>query len=70
MTMKLIIDRIEEDKVVAETENGDTILIPKVLIDGFKEGDHIILSVRKDENEEVDTHSIFERLRKKSKSDT
>lgn len=68
--MKLIIDRIEEDKVVAETENGDTILIPKVLIDGFKEGDHIILSVRKDENEEVDTHSIFERLRKKSKSDT
>lgn len=66
--MKLIIDRIEENTAVLELESGECVNVPKVLIDNAQEGDTIIISVEKKTKEQTsDTHSIFERLRNKSK---
>ena len=59
--MRFVIDRIEEDTAVIELENGQMLTIPAVLVDNAKEGDAIILTV---EEKRVDTHSIFEALKK------
>ncbi|MBQ8057791.1 MAG: DUF3006 domain-containing protein [Ruminococcus sp.] len=65
--MRFVIDRIEEDTAVIELENGQMLTIPAVLVDNAKEGDAIILTV---EEKRVDTHSIFEALKNKSKNNT
>ncbi|MBQ2972707.1 MAG: DUF3006 domain-containing protein [Ruminococcus sp.] len=62
--MKIIVDRIEEDIAVVELENGSKANIPVALLGDATEGDAIVLSVEK---KAVDTHSIFEKLRNKSK---
>ncbi len=62
--MKIIVDRIEEDIAVVELENGNCVNIPAVLLGDATEGDAIVLSVEK---KREDTHSIFEKLRNKSK---
>lgn len=63
--MRFVIDRIEEDTAVIELENGQMLTIPAVLVENAKEGDAIILTV---EEKRVDTHSIFEALKNKSKN--
>lgn len=66
--MKLIIDRIEENIAVMELPSGEYVNIPKVLIEDAREGDSIVITVeKKTKEQESDTHSIFERLRNKSK---
>ncbi len=65
--MRIIVDRIEENTAVVELENGKTVTVPTELLCGASEGDAIVLTVEKKENSAVDTHSIFESLRKKSK---
>ncbi len=67
--MKIIVDRIEENLAVIELPSGRIITVDKELIMNAKEGDAIVLSVEeKSEQDKVDTHSIFEALRKKSKN--
>lgn len=64
--MKLIVDRIEENIAVVETENGEILNLPVVILGDVNEGDKLTLTVEKDEStNNTDTHSIFERLRKK-----
>lgn len=66
--MRVIIDRLEGDKAVVELENGRMITVDKELFGDIKEGDAIeIKKVEKDESS-TDTHSIFQRLRKKSEN--
>ncbi len=62
--MKIIVDRIEENIAVVELEDGSKADIPVVLLGEATEGDAIVLSVEK---KREDTHSIFEKLRNKSK---
>ncbi len=45
--MRLVLDRIEEDKAVFETENRRIIVLPLDLLEDAKEGDVYIL--KKDE---------------------
>lgn len=48
--MKWIIDRIEEDFAVIETENGNVFSIPlAVLPENTKEGDALFVTIDKDE---------------------
>ena len=47
--MRLVLDRIEEDKAVFETENRRIIVLPLDLLEDAKEGDVFIL--KKDDNE-------------------
>lgn len=68
--MRIIVDRIEDDKAVVELESGATVTVPTEILCGAKEGDAVVLTVeRKDSDNRVDTHSIFESLRKKSNTD-
>ncbi len=64
--MRFIVDRIEDNKAVVELPDGEMLAIPAVLLENAKEGDAVVLTIEK---ERVDTHSIFEALRKKSDSD-
>ena len=48
--MRLIVDRIEEDFIVAEMPDLTTVNIPRVLAPDAKEGDVIRLSVYKNSN--------------------
>lgn len=64
--MRITIDRFEEDFAVIECENGEHINAPKKLFDFAKEGDCIELSIVEEE-ENDSPHSLFEKLRKKSK---
>ena len=65
--MRIVVDRIEENIAVVELENGKKVTVPTELLCGAKEGNAIVLTVEKKEESAVDTHSIFESLRKKSK---
>ena len=48
--MRLIVDRIEEDYIVAEMPDLTTVNIPRVLAPDAKEGDVIRLSVHRNSN--------------------
>ena len=66
--MKAIVDRIEDNTVVLELESGETITLDKSLIGNAKEGDAITVEDNKIKiAQKIDTHSIFEKLRNKSK---
>ena len=66
--MKCVIDRIEENVAVLEIETGKTANIPLELVKDAKEGDTVVITVeKKSEDDIADTHSIFEKLRNKSK---
>ena len=45
--MKVIVDRIENNFLIIETEVGNTLNIPKELIPGAKEGDVIKIEIDK-----------------------
>lgn len=49
--MKVIVDRIEKDCLVLETEVGTTLNVPKKLIPEAKEGDIIKIEIDKNETE-------------------
>lgn len=66
--MKLTVDRIENDIAIVETESGELLSVPAVLLGDIKEGDKLTLTVEKDKTDTTDTHSIFEKLRNKSNS--
>lgn len=67
--MKAIVDRIEDNTVVLELESGETITLDKSLIGNAKEGDAITVEENKIKiTQKIDTHSIFEKLRNKSKN--
>ncbi len=67
--MKAIVDRIEDNTVVLELESGETITLDKSLIGNAKEGDAVIIEENKVLiTKKADTHSIFEKLRNKSKN--
>lgn len=61
--MRFVVDRIEGDKAKIELESGEMLTIPVILVKDAKEGDVVVLTI---EQSHVDTHSIFEALRKKS----
>ncbi len=64
--MKIIVDRIEDGVATVELENGETVNLPAILFEDFKEGDALTLTVEKaDDTTITDTHSIFEKLRNK-----
>ena len=66
--MKYVIDRIEENIAVVEIEEGKTANIPLELIKDAKEGDTVVITIeKKSETDTAYTHSIFEKLRNKSK---
>lgn len=65
--MKIIVDRIEENTAVVELESGQIVSVPKEIIADAKEGDSIILTVQSKSESATDTHSIFKKLRNKSK---
>ena len=48
--MRLIVDRIEEDFIVAEMPNLSMVNIPRILAPDAKEGDVIRLSLYKNSN--------------------
>ena len=48
--MRLTVDRIEEDYIVAEMPDLTTVNIPRVLVPDAKEGDVIRLSLYKNSN--------------------
>ena len=50
--MQVTVDRIEEDYIVLELEDGNIIDVPKELIPGAKEGDIVDIYINKDEREE------------------
>lgn len=49
--MQVTVDRIEEDYIVLELEDGSIVDIPKELIPGAKEGDIVDIYINKDERE-------------------
>ncbi len=49
--MQVKVDRIEEDYIVLELEDGNIIDVPKELIPGAKEGDIVDIYINKDERE-------------------
>ena len=49
--MQVTVDRIEEDYIVLELEDGNIIDVPKELIPGAKEGDIVDIYINKDERE-------------------
>ncbi len=61
--MRFTVDRFENDIAVIELENGEMLNLPAVILKDAHEGDTVVLSVEK---KSVDTHSIFEALRKRS----
>ena len=64
--MKYIVDRIEENSAVIEINTGKTISIPIELIEDAKEGDTVVITIdKKEEDTKVDTKSIFDKLRNK-----
>ena len=64
--MKYIVDRIEENYAVIEINTGKTISIPIELIEDAKEGDSVVITIeKKEEDTKVDTKSIFDKLRNK-----
>ncbi len=67
--MRYVIDRIEEGKAVLETESSKTLVVPIELLGDVSEGDAVHISVEKAQKDKnIDTHSIFEKLRNKSKN--
>lgn len=50
--MKIIIDRFEGDFAVAEIEKGKFVNVPKILLEGAKEGDIVVITIDKSETEE------------------
>lgn len=50
--MQVVIDRIEEDYIVLELENGNIIDVPKELIPGAREGDIVDIYINRDETNE------------------
>lgn len=67
--MKVIIDRFEEDTAVLELPDGTMLNVPKKLFCEAHEGDTVTITVDTAQTEEKSNqaHSIFERLRNKSK---
>ena len=49
--MQVTVDRIEEDYIVLELEDGNIIDVPKELIPGAKEGDIVDIYINTDERE-------------------
>ena len=49
--MQVIVDRLDEDYIVLELEDGNIIDVPKELIPGAKEGDIVDIYINKDERE-------------------
>ncbi len=43
--MKVIIDRFENDQAIVEIEKGEFVSIPKILVQGAKEGDVISIEI-------------------------
>lgn len=64
--MRYVIDRIEENFAVIELEAGKTTTIPLRLVADAKEGDTVVITIeKKEEDTKVDTKSIFDKLRNK-----
>jgi len=53
--MQVVVDRIEEEFIVVELEDGNVVDVPKVLIPGAKEGDIIDIYINRDETEKKNT---------------
>lgn len=47
--MQVVVDRIEEDYIVLELDNGNIIDVPKELIPGAREGDIVDIYINRDE---------------------
>lgn len=64
--MKAIVDRIEENKIIVECENGEFITFERNMLKNVREGDRIIISEDSVTiTERTNTKSIFEKLRNK-----
>lgn len=69
MTHKVVIDRIEEDKVVCQFEDGTKITVPlNRMPDDVGEGDSVFLSIDKDKpgsvKEKADAKELLNELLK------
>ena len=53
--MQVVVDRIEEDYIVVELEDGNVVDVPKVLIPGASEGDIIDIYINRDETNKKNT---------------
>ena len=53
--MQVTVDRIEEDYIVLELEDGSVVDVPKILIPGAKEGDVIDIYINRDETDKKNT---------------
>lgn len=53
--MQVVVDRIKEDYIVLELEDGSVVDVPKVLIPGAKEGDIVDIYINRDETDKKNT---------------
>ena len=53
--MQVVVDRIEEDYIIVELEDGSVVDVPKILIPGAKEGDVIDIYINRDETDKKNT---------------
>lgn len=62
--MQVTVDRIEEDYIVLELENGNIIDVPKELIPGAKEGDIVDIYINKEDrkNRESEVKKLMDDL--------
>lgn len=67
MAVQVIIDRFEEEYAVLELESGEMLNAPRVLFSEFREGAHILLTEKEQDEEDDSATALFEKLRKKSK---
>lgn len=62
--MQVVVDRIEEDYIVVELEDGSVVDVPKVLIPGAKEGDVIDIYINRDETDKknIEVNKLMDEL--------
>ena len=65
--MKAVIDRIEGDMIVFESETGIQFDIPFDYFPDAKEGDHVIITITKDEGSKKEAEERIQDLRSQLK---
>jgi aspartate/methionine/tyrosine aminotransferase len=63
--MKAIIDRIEDNWIVFESEDGTMFDVPLSYFSEAQEGDHVTLIITKDEESKKEAEERIEELRSK-----
>ena len=63
--MKAVIDKIEKDWIVFEAEDGTTFDVPFIYFPEAQEGDHVTITITKDEESKREAKERITELRSK-----